>query len=116
MNYGRKKASQKQKKITSKSTMQGKRVGVRLFKAFLLCLVVIAVAGVVGAGVFAKRIIDNAPEVTPESVKPQGYATSVYADDGTTQIQELVTSGSNRVYKTIDEIPKDLQCFRCDRG
>lgn len=58
---------------------------------------------------FAKRIIDNAPEVTPESVKPQGYATSVYADDGTTQIQELVTSGSNRVYKTIDEIPKDLQ-------
>ena len=109
MNYGRKKDSQKQKKITSKSTMQGKRVGVRLFKAFLLCLVVIAVAGVVGAGVFAKRIIDNAPEVTPESVKPQGYATSVYADDGTTQIQELVTSGSNRVYKTIDEIPKDLQ-------
>ena len=38
MNYGKKKASQKQKKITSKSTMQGKRVGVRLFKAFLLCL------------------------------------------------------------------------------
>ena len=91
MNYGRKKASQKQKKITSKSTMQGKRVGVRLFKAFLLCLVVIAVAGAVGAGVFAKRIIDNAPEVTPESVKPQGYATSVYADDGTTQIQERST-------------------------
>ena len=111
MNYGRKKASQKQKKITSKSTMQGKRVGVRLFKAFLLCLVIIAVAGAVGAGVFAKRIIDNAPEVTPESVKPQGYATSVYADDGTTQIQELVTSGSNRVYKTIDEIHKDLHAF-----
>ena len=30
MNYGKKKASQKQKKITSKSTMQGKRIGVRL--------------------------------------------------------------------------------------
>ena len=109
MNYGRKKASQKQKKITSKSTMQGKRVGVRLFKAFLLCLVVIAVAGMAGVGVFAKRIIDNAPEVSPDDVKPQSYATAVYADDGTTQIEELVTSGSNRVYKTIDEIPKDLQ-------
>ena len=34
MNYGRKNAAKKQKKITSKSTMQGKRVGVRLFKAF----------------------------------------------------------------------------------
>ena len=109
MNYGRKKASQKQKKITSKSTMQGKRVGVRLFKAFLLCLVVIAVAGAAGVGVFALRIIKNAPEVTPDDVKPKGYATTVYADDGSTQIEELVTSGSNRVYKTIDEIPKDLQ-------
>lgn len=47
MNYGKKKASQKQKKITSKSAMQGKRVGVRLFKAFLLCLVVVAVIGVI---------------------------------------------------------------------
>ena len=109
MNYGRKKASQKQKKITSKSTMQGKRVGVRLFKAFLLCLVVVALAGVIGVGVFAKKIIDNAPVVTPDDVKPKGYATSIYADDGTTQIEELVTSGSNRVYKTIDETPEYLQ-------
>ena len=29
MNYSKKKAAQKQKKITSKSTMQGKRVGIR---------------------------------------------------------------------------------------
>ena len=42
MNYGRKNAAKKQKRITSKSTMQGKRVGVRLFKAFLLCLVAVS--------------------------------------------------------------------------
>ena len=36
MNYGKKKASKKQKQITSKSTMQGKRVTVRLLKAFIL--------------------------------------------------------------------------------
>ena len=37
--------------------MQGKRVGVRLFKAFLLCLVVVAVIGVIGGGIFVKKII-----------------------------------------------------------
>ena len=109
MNYGKKKASQKQKKITSKSTMQGKKISVRLFKAFLLCLIIIAIAGVAGVGVFAKRIIDNTPEVSPDDVKPKGFTTFVYADDATTEIERFVSSGSNRVYKSINEIPKDLQ-------
>ena len=108
MNYGRKNAAKKQKKITSKSTMQGKRVGVRLFKAFLLCLVVIAIVGIIGGGLFVKRIIDNAPEVTPDDVKPKGFTTFVYADDGKTELERFVASGSNRIYKTLDEIPKDL--------
>ena len=109
MNYGKKKASQKQKKITSKSTMQGKRIGVRLFKAFLLCMIVVAVAGVAGVGVFAKKILDNSPEVTPDDVKPKGFTSIVYADDGTTEIERFVKSGSNRVYKSINEIPENLQ-------
>lgn len=109
MNYGKKKASQKQKKITSKSTMQGKRIGVRLFKAFLLCLIVIGITGVVGVGVFAKKIIDDSPEISPEKVKPKGFTSFVYADDGTTEIARFVKSGANRTSKSISEIPKDLQ-------
>ena len=46
MNYGKKKAAKRQKQITSKSAMQAKRVGVRLFKALLLCIIVVAIAGV----------------------------------------------------------------------
>ena len=109
MNYGKKKASQKQKKITSKSTMQGKKISVRLFKAFLLCMIIVAVAAVAGVVVFAKKIIDNTPEVSPDDVKPKGFTTFVYADDTTTEIERFVSSGSNRVYKSINEIPKDLQ-------
>ena len=109
MNYGKKKASKKQKKITSKSTMQGKRVGIRLFKALLLCIIVLAVIGVIGGGLFVKKILANSPDISPEDVKPQGFTTFVYADDGTTEIERFVSSGSNRVYKSIDEIPKDLQ-------
>ena len=109
MNYGKKKASKKQKKITSKSTMQGKRVGIRLFKALLLFIIVLAVIGVIGGGLFVKKILANSPDISPEDVKPQGFTTFVYADDGTTEIERFVSSGSNRVYKSIDEIPKDLQ-------
>lgn len=109
MNYGKRKASKKQKTITSKATMQGRRVGVRLFKGFLLCLIAICVAGAAGGFIFLKKILDNSPEVSPADVRPSGYTTFVYADDGTTEIERFVTSGSNRIYKSIDEIPADLQ-------
>lgn len=109
MNYGKRKAAKKQKRISSKKAKQNKRFGVRLFKAFLLCALVIGIAAVIGVGVFAKKIIDNAPEVTPEDVRPQGFTTFVYADDGKTQIEKFVSSGSNRIYKTIDKIPEHLQ-------
>ena len=89
--------------------MQGKRIGVRLFKAFLLCLIVVGVTGVVGVGVFAKKIIDDSPEISPDKVKPKGFTSFVYADDGTTEIARFVKSGANRTSKSISEIPEDLQ-------
>lgn len=109
MNYSKKKAAQKQRKITAKSTMQGKRVGIRLIKAFFLCILVVCAAGLVGGGLFVKNIIDDSPKVSPSDVKPQGYTTFVYADDEKTEIERFVASGSNRVYKPLDEIPEDLQ-------
>ena len=109
MNYGKKKAAKRQKKITSKSTMQGKRILVRLFKALLICIILAAVVGVAGGGLFIKKIIDDTPHVSASDVKPKGFTTFVYADDGSTEIERFVSSGSNRVYKSIDEIPKDLQ-------
>lgn len=109
MNYGRKKASNKQKAITSKSTMQGKRVGVRLFKAFLLCIIAVCIVCAVGGFIFLKKIIDNSPDITPADVRPSGYTTFVYADDGTTEIERFVASGSNRVFKSIADIPESLQ-------
>lgn len=52
MNYGKRKISKKQKEITSKSTMQGKRVGVRLIKAFFLCVIAVFIIGAVGGLIF----------------------------------------------------------------
>lgn len=109
MNYGRKKAAKKRRNITSKSKMKKKRLGVRIFKGVLLTLLLLMVAGCVGGGIFLKKVIDSAPDVTPEDVKPTGYTSVVYASDNKTETQRLTSAGSNRVYKTIDEIPKDLQ-------
>ncbi len=109
MNYGKKKASKRQKQITSKSAMQGKRVTVRLLKASILCVLTVCIIGMIGGLIFVKRIIDNAPEVTPDDVRPTGYTTIVYADDGATELERFVEAGSNREYKSIDEIPVDLQ-------
>lgn len=87
----------------------GKRIVVRLFKALLICIILAAVVGVAGGGLFIKKIIDDTPHVSASDVKPKGFTTFVYADDGSTEIERFVSSGSNRVYKSIDEIPKDLQ-------
>ena len=73
MNYGKKKAAKRQKKITSKSTMQGKRIVVRLFKALLICIVLAAVVGMAGGGLFIKKIIDDTPHVSTSDVKPMRY-------------------------------------------
>ncbi|MCP1101448.1 penicillin-binding protein 1A [Aequitasia blattaphilus] len=109
MNYSRKAASKKQKHVTSKTSHQNKRVGVRLFKAFLLCVLLIGVAAVIGAGIFVKKVIDNAPDTTPANVKPKKFTTFVYAEDGTTELERFNMEGSNRVYRSIDQIPEDLQ-------
>ena len=74
MNYGKKKAAKRQKKITSKSTMQGKRIVVRLFKALLICIVLAAVVGMAGGGLFIKKIIDDTPHVSTSDVKPMTEA------------------------------------------
>lgn len=108
MNYGKRKAAKRQQEITSKGAMQGKRVGVRLFKAFLLLVIVACGSVAVGGVIFVKKIIDDSPDISPSDVRPSGYTTFVYADDGT-EIERFVASGSNRVYKPINEIPEHLQ-------
>lgn len=109
MNYGKRKASKKQKNISSKARMTKKKAGVRLFKGLLFCMILLCIIGVAGGLYFMKQIIDNAPTITPESIKPQGYTSIVYADDGVTETERFITAGSNRVYKTLNEIPTDLQ-------
>jgi len=109
MNYGKKKVAKKQKDIASRTKNQKKKLGVRLFKAGFLCFLLLLAAACLGGFLFIKKIIDDAPEITAESVKPTGYITNVYADDEVTQTEQFLGSDANRVYKSLSEIPTDLQ-------
>lgn len=88
--------------------MKKKRVGVRVFKAVVICFLLICIIGAVGGGLFVKKIIDDAPEITPASVKPSGYKSQVVAASNGQNLGQFREAGSNRVYKTIDTIPKYL--------
>ena len=105
VNYGKSNLSRRKKNISSKKRMKKKRVGVRLFKAVVISMVLLCVIGVCGAGIFALQIIRNTPEVTAEDILPQGYTSFILDQDGN-QLETLSDSSSNRVYRTYDEIPE----------
>lgn len=107
MNYGKDNLSKRKRNISSKKNMKKKRVGVRVFKAFVICFLLAIVIGGVGTGLFVKKIIDNTPKVTPTDVKPSDATSFVYSEDGQ-QLDKFLQKGSNRIYKAYDEIPIDL--------
>lgn len=107
MNYGKQNLSKRKNHISSKKRMKKKRVGVRFFKALIICMLLLAVICVVGIAIMAKRIIDNTPNVTAEDIMPKGYTTTIVDQNGTV-IETLKDSDSNRVYRSYDEIPEYL--------
>lgn len=109
MNYSKNNASKKRAAITSKKAKKRRRKGVQVLKISLLVCLVIGVLGLLAAGILLKRIIDSAPEITAEDIKPSAYTTTVYANDGTTALSTFVDAGSNRIFVSIDQIPEDLQ-------
>lgn len=83
--------------------MKKKRVGVRFFKALIICILLLGIICVIGGAIFAKKIIDNTPAVTADDILPQGYTTNITDQSGTV-VETLKDSDSNRIYKTYEEI------------
>ena len=108
MNYSKKETSKKQKALRSKKKKVGKKLTVIFLKAFLVCMIAVAViVGCAGIGII-KGVIDNAPDITSESVIPKGYKSTVYDAEGN-KMQELIASGTNRTMVTIDQVPQHVQ-------
>ena len=56
MNYGKEHLEKRKKDISSKKNMQKKRVGVRFFKALIICVLLLAVVGVGSVGYLQKKL------------------------------------------------------------
>ncbi len=108
MNYGKKGTSKKKKLVNSKSRQFGKKAGVIFFKAFLVCMMAVVVVGLCSGVGIIKGVVDNAPDITSDSVIPRGYK-SVVLDSQGTKTADLIAEGSNRIWVSIDQIPLDVQ-------
>lgn len=108
MDYGRKGAGKRKEMLTSKS-LSARRKATTLW---LLILLVLVIGGIGYAGYrvygYVKNTIENAPDISSIDATPSGYMSTVYDASGNVSAQ-LVGTGSNRVYATLDEIPKNLQ-------
>ena len=107
MNYGKKGLERKREHLL-KTGFRRRRIGVLtakiLFIFFLFCL---AGLGYVGVR-FVQGVIADAPDISDINASPTGYM-SVVLDRNGDVTAELVESGSNRVYASLDEIPLELQ-------
>ncbi len=109
MNYERNNARRKRTNITSKKATKRKRKGVQVLKFLLLIFLVIVLLGAFAVGLIIKKIIEGAPEITADDIKPSAYTTRVYANDGKEVLSTFVDAGSNRIFVSIEKIPVDMQ-------
>lgn len=108
MNYNQASVIAKQKNLRSIKRKLSSKFKLGLMQFFLILLAGFCAVGLfAGIGIY-KGLIDTAPDIDSIDVIPQGYATTIYDSNGKA-IQKLVGSDANRIYKTIDEIPEDVQ-------
>lgn len=103
-NYSRRKAEKKRKEAATLGPKLVKKTKVSVFKIVMLIFLIIFIIGTFAGIGIVKGVIDSAPEISAVDVAPTGYATTLYYSDGT-EMMQLVASGANRIYVTIDEIP-----------
>ncbi len=108
MEYSRDHVEEKKKELLSNHSKTRRRVELYFVRALLWLLGALLVAAIgIGIGT-VHGIIKRAPDISDIQVRPTGYASTIYDQDND-KIQKLSYSDSNRIYKTIDEIPQNLQ-------
>lgn len=105
MDFSKNGTDKKQQQIKSTSRRVASKLSVSLFRVLLVSLVVVAIVGSFAGFGILKGLADSAPSVDQIDVVPTGYTTTIYDKDGHV-IETLIGANANRVYVTIDEIPK----------
>ncbi len=107
MNYGKKGVRAKQKALNSKSGKWGRKVALTAVKICLIAVVGVGICGVAtGIGMF-HGILESTPQIRLSDVVASGEATIVYDKEGN-EIDQYVSTNSNRIEVTIDQVPAHL--------
>ena len=108
MNYGKKGVEEHLKNTVPTSERYKNKIVITFAKLFVLALIFVAAAGTAAGIGVARGIINNAPDLEPEDVEPDGFMTTVYDAEGNL-IEKLVRSGSNRSsVVNYEDLPEDL--------
>jgi penicillin-binding protein 1A len=108
MNFGYKETIEKQKDLVSVNKKIMSKSLVSSLKIFLyIILLVVITGGFLLLGVI-HGIIKSAPSIDDVSIVPSSYSTTVYDSDNN-QIAKLITSGSNRIKVSLDQVPEHLR-------
>ncbi len=95
-------------RLVSKSQRYSRKVFISLFK-FVLAGFVFLVVVAAGAGFgMMKGILDNAPDINGISIKPKGFKSTIYYEDGTVS-KSISKVNSDRVYVYYDDIPESVR-------
>lgn len=108
MNYGYRETISKQKNLVSTGQRLSKKSLVVFFKILLYTLLLICITGCALVFGIVRGIIDAAPDIQDVSIVPSSYSTTVY-NNKEKEIAKLVTSGSNRIKVSIDQVPDNLK-------
>jgi len=107
MNYGKKGVRSKQRALNSKSTKWGRKIALTCVKLVLVAILAVGICGAAaGIGAF-HGILASTPAVTLDEIAAEGEATIVY-DCAGNEIDQYVSSDSNRIEVSMDEVPKYL--------
>ncbi len=108
MNFSKRSIRKKRREITAKKGKITRKLITLLCELALLSVFALAVTvGSAGYGAY-QGILAASPSIQDIDATPTGYLSTILDSKGNTTAT-LVASGSNRVYVTIDEIPKNLQ-------
>ncbi|MBQ3773306.1 MAG: transglycosylase domain-containing protein, partial [Pseudobutyrivibrio sp.] len=108
MNYGKENAAKQSAKLSGRKRRKRHSAGLAIIRLSLICIISVVLAGGIFAYLYAKNLIDQLPDVSTIDISPTGYMSTVFDSDGN-EIETLASTGANRTYVTLEEIPEDLQ-------
>ena len=105
MNYSKSNSKKIRSSLTSKKRKKaGKRKAFIIKSIISLILIIMLLA--IGYGLYIlKDVISSTKDVSPDDIKPKKY-TTIIKDEKGNEIERLAGEGSNRIWYSIDNIPK----------